>query len=105
IFVGAGDGPCVLLAASSQQFQKDGPWGFYCVDAAGARHGASPPEETQDTELPAAPAGALPRRAAGRARSAGPVRLALAAARARTCVRERRRDDPPRRRGRVLRVG
>src|SRR5205814_1354808 len=26
-FVGAGDGPCVLLCASSRQFQKDGPWG------------------------------------------------------------------------------
>jgi uncharacterized cupin superfamily protein len=32
VFVGAGDGPCVLLAASSRQFQKDGPWGFYCAD-------------------------------------------------------------------------
>jgi hypothetical protein len=27
-FVGAGDGPCVLLWASSRQFQKDGPWGL-----------------------------------------------------------------------------
>src|SRR6476646_5179724 len=30
-FVGAGDSPCVLLCASSRQFQKDGPWGFYCA--------------------------------------------------------------------------
>jgi len=29
VFVGAGDGPCVILAASSRQFQKDGPWGYY----------------------------------------------------------------------------
>jgi hypothetical protein len=28
LFVGAGDGPCMTLAASSRQFQKDGPWGF-----------------------------------------------------------------------------
>jgi uncharacterized cupin superfamily protein len=49
-FVGAGDGPCMILAASSRQFQKDGPWGFYCVDATAARHNASPAEETQDTE-------------------------------------------------------
>jgi mannose-6-phosphate isomerase-like protein (cupin superfamily) len=28
IFVGAGDGPCVILPASSQQFQKDGPLGL-----------------------------------------------------------------------------
>ena len=27
-FVGAGDGPCVLLCASSRLFQKDGPWGY-----------------------------------------------------------------------------
>jgi uncharacterized cupin superfamily protein len=47
-FVGAGDGPCVILAVSSRQFQKDGPWGFYCVDDAAARHNASAPEETQD---------------------------------------------------------
>ena len=37
VFVGAGDGPCVLLCASSRQFQKDGPWGFYCVDETAAR--------------------------------------------------------------------
>ena len=50
-FVGAGDGPCVILAASSRQFQKDGPWGFYCVDEVAARYNASPAEETQDAEL------------------------------------------------------
>ena len=48
VFVGAGDGPCVLLAASSRQFQKDGPWGFYSVDERAARYNASSPEETQD---------------------------------------------------------
>ena len=50
-FVGAGDGPCVLFCASSRQFQKDGPWGFYCVDETAARHNASSPEETQDGEI------------------------------------------------------
>jgi uncharacterized cupin superfamily protein len=48
VFVGAGDGPCVILAASSRQFQKDGPWGFYSVDETAARYNASSPEETQD---------------------------------------------------------
>ncbi len=48
VFVGAGDGPCVILAASSRQFQKDGPWGFYCVDDVARRHNASAPEDTQD---------------------------------------------------------
>ena len=47
-FVGAGDGPCVLLCASSRQFQKDGPWGFYCADETAARYNAAPPEDTQD---------------------------------------------------------
>jgi mannose-6-phosphate isomerase-like protein (cupin superfamily) len=47
-FVGAGDGPCVILCASSRQFQKDGPWGFYSVDATAAHYNASSPEETQD---------------------------------------------------------
>ena len=50
-FVGAGDGPCVLLCAGSRQFQKDGPWGFYCADETAARHNASSPEDTQDGEL------------------------------------------------------
>jgi uncharacterized cupin superfamily protein len=47
-FAGAGDGPCVLLCASSRQFQKDGPWGWYCADETAARYNASSPEDTQD---------------------------------------------------------
>jgi uncharacterized cupin superfamily protein len=54
VFVGAGDGPCVLLAASSRQFQKDGPWGYYTVDEAARRHGASSDVETQDNEIASA---------------------------------------------------
>jgi len=50
-FVGAGEGPCVLLCASSRQFQKDGPWGFYCADETAARYNAGSPEDTQDGEL------------------------------------------------------
>jgi uncharacterized cupin superfamily protein len=48
VFVGVGDVPCVILAASSRQFQKDGPWGFYSVDERAARYNASSPQETQD---------------------------------------------------------
>jgi oxalate decarboxylase/phosphoglucose isomerase-like protein (cupin superfamily) len=51
VFVGAGDGPCVILAASSRQFQKDGPWGSYMIDEAAQRYGACPEVETQDTEV------------------------------------------------------
>ncbi len=48
VFVGAGGGPCVILAASSRQFQKDGPWGYYTVDDAARRHSACSDVETQD---------------------------------------------------------
>jgi uncharacterized cupin superfamily protein len=48
VFVGAGDGPCVILAASSRRFQKDGPWGYYMADETAARYNASSPQETQD---------------------------------------------------------
>jgi uncharacterized cupin superfamily protein len=50
-FAGAGDGPCVLLCVSSRQFQKDGPWGYYCADETAARYNASPPEDTQDNSV------------------------------------------------------
>jgi uncharacterized cupin superfamily protein len=50
-FVGAGDGPCVLLCASSRRFQKDGPWGYYCADETAARHNAASPEDTQDGSI------------------------------------------------------
>jgi uncharacterized cupin superfamily protein len=50
-FAGAGEGPCVLLCAGSRQFQKDGPWGFYCADETAARYNASSPEDTQDGAL------------------------------------------------------
>jgi hypothetical protein len=50
-FVGAGAGPLVLLCASSRQFQKDGPWGYYCVDEVAAKYNASSPEDTQDSGI------------------------------------------------------
>jgi hypothetical protein len=51
VFVGAGEEACVILAASSRQFQKDGPWGFYCADEVAARYNASAPEDTQDGDV------------------------------------------------------
>lgn len=47
-FAATGDRPCVLLCASSRQFQKNGPWGAYCSDDAAARYNASSPIDTQD---------------------------------------------------------
>jgi uncharacterized cupin superfamily protein len=48
VIVGAGDGPCVVLAMSSRENQAFGPYGAYTVDEAARRHGACSPEETQD---------------------------------------------------------
>jgi uncharacterized cupin superfamily protein len=50
-FVGAGEGPCVLLCVGSRQFQKDGPWGSYCADETAERHNAGSPEDTQDGDV------------------------------------------------------
>jgi glyoxylate utilization-related uncharacterized protein len=51
VFVGAGDGACVILAASSRQFQASGPWGLYT-----GRRGRPAPQrlcrhETQDGDV------------------------------------------------------
>ena len=51
VFVGAGDSPTVILAASSRQFQANGPWGWYCADETARRYGACPDEDTQDTSV------------------------------------------------------
>jgi uncharacterized cupin superfamily protein len=50
-FVGVGDEPCVLLCASSRQFQKAGPWGYYCYDETAERYNAASPEDTQDGKI------------------------------------------------------
>ena len=50
-FVGAGEGPFVLLCASSRQFQKDGPWGYYMTGETAAKHNAASPEDTQDGSI------------------------------------------------------
>ena len=37
-FVGAGEGPCTILAASSRQFQATGDWGGYSADETAAKY-------------------------------------------------------------------
>jgi uncharacterized cupin superfamily protein len=47
--VGAGDGPCLMLAVGAREHQ-DGPgWGGYSVDEVAQRHGASVEEETTES--------------------------------------------------------
>jgi len=51
VVVGAGEGPCVLLAMSSRERQAFGPYGEYVANEVAARHGASPPQTTQDNDV------------------------------------------------------
>ena len=50
VVVGAGDGPCVVLAMSSREFQAHGPWGWYTANEVARRYGASTDADTQDTD-------------------------------------------------------
>jgi uncharacterized cupin superfamily protein len=57
--VGAGDGPCIVVAVGARQHQ-DGPgWGGYTVDEAALRHGAGVEQETNEPREAYAP---FPRR-------------------------------------------
>ena len=51
VIIGAGTGPCVLIAMSSRERQAFGPYGAYTVDEVARRYGACPAEETQDGDL------------------------------------------------------
>jgi hypothetical protein len=51
VIVGAGDGPCVVLAMSSRENQAYGPYGAYTVDEVALRHGASVEEDVQDADV------------------------------------------------------
>lgn len=47
--LGAGEGPCTIVATSSREHQT-GAWGAYVPDEAARRHGVSVEEETSDAE-------------------------------------------------------
>jgi uncharacterized cupin superfamily protein len=48
VIVGAGGGPCVIVAVGAREHQEGEGWGGYTVDEAAARHGASVERETND---------------------------------------------------------
>jgi uncharacterized cupin superfamily protein len=53
--VGAGDGPCIVVAVGARQHQ-DGPgWGGYTVDEVALRHGAGVEKETNEPREAYAP--------------------------------------------------
>jgi len=51
VIVGAGEGPCVVLAMSSRENQAYGPYGAYTVDEVARRYGASVEEDVQDADV------------------------------------------------------
>ena len=50
MIVGAGEGPCTLLAVGAREHQT-GDWGAYTVDEVALRHGAGVEEETADSDV------------------------------------------------------
>jgi uncharacterized cupin superfamily protein len=50
VIVGAGDGPCVVLAVGARDRSTGPDWGAYTVDEAALRHGAGVERETADAE-------------------------------------------------------
>jgi uncharacterized cupin superfamily protein len=50
IIVGAGDGPCAVLAVGAREHQEGAGWGGYTVDEVALRHGAGVEQETTEAE-------------------------------------------------------
>jgi uncharacterized cupin superfamily protein len=50
VIVGAGNGPCVIVAVGARQHQDGEGWGGYKVDEAAVRHNASAERETTDAK-------------------------------------------------------
>ena len=50
IILGAGDGPCVVLAVGAREHQAGADWGGYSVDEVALRHGVGVVHETSDAE-------------------------------------------------------
>jgi uncharacterized cupin superfamily protein len=50
VIIGAGDGPCVVLAIGAREHQEGEDWGGYAVDETAIRHGAGVEQETTSAE-------------------------------------------------------
>ena len=55
--IGAGDGPCVVVAVGARERGTEKEWGAYTVDALAQQHGAGVAEETMDAGVAYAPYG------------------------------------------------
>jgi hypothetical protein len=49
--VGAGSGPCVVIAVGARDHQDGPDWGAYPLDEIAARHSAAAEEETNDPHV------------------------------------------------------
>lgn len=49
--IGAGTGPCVILAIGAREHQNGEGWGAYPVSELAAKHDASSPEETSEASV------------------------------------------------------
>jgi len=50
MIVGAGEGPCLVLAVGARERQEGDGWGGYTVDEVALRHGAGVEQETTDPD-------------------------------------------------------
>ncbi len=50
VIIGAGDGPCLVVAIGARDRSTGPDWGAYSVDEAALRHGAGVEQETDDPE-------------------------------------------------------
>jgi uncharacterized cupin superfamily protein len=55
--IGAGDGPCVVVAVGARERSIEENWGTYTVDELAQRHGVGVEEETSDGDVAYAPFG------------------------------------------------
>ena len=51
MIVGAGEGPCAVLAVGAREHMAGDDWGAYTVDEVALRHGAGSDVETNDAEV------------------------------------------------------
>jgi uncharacterized cupin superfamily protein len=61
VIVGAGSGPCLVIAVGARERSTGPDWGGYTVDEVAKRHGVSVEEDTEDPKVAYAP---FPRREA-----------------------------------------
>ena len=55
MIIGAGDGPCVVLAIGACEHGDERTWGAYTVDPIAQKHGVGVAEETSDADVAYAP--------------------------------------------------